>query len=209
MAWWPCGDKAAPTTPPIQGYSGDWMDPNAWVILYSPGMPNRPAPIAPRGWGFDFPVRPPGGSMNMIVLGLGKQISGTLSMDVEIQTTDDVEFAAADPAPEGQGAPCSVGFYLQRRNATMGADTPHHRWWGKPRLTLAQGRNLVAVKLAPTDDWSSVFGASATSVPHEFNAALAECDRLGLTFGGGFNFGHGVYLKRGAARFIARDFSTQ
>ena len=61
------------------------------------------------------------------------------------------------------------------------------------------------------DRWSSVLGKfgnyDAASLAG-FSAALQNVSSLGLTFGGGCFFGHGVNVSNGTARFILSEYSV-
>ena len=85
------------------------------------------------------------------------------------------------------------------------------RWWSEPTaFTLADGSQTMTIPLTP-DRWSSVFGKLGTYDEASlagFNAALENVSSLGLTFGGGCFFGHGVNVSNGTARFILLDYSV-
>ena len=83
------------------------------------------------------------------------------------------------------------------------------RWWSNPS----------AVVLAPTDGpvsltvplqgekWTAVNGMSGVQQPNGFAAALAHPANIGLTFGGGCFFGHGVFIDGGTATLTVTGFS--
>lgn len=85
------------------------------------------------------------------------------------------------------------------------------RWWSNPvAFELAPGTITVTVPLTP-DKWSDVnglFGNSSARVTQGFVGALQKANLIGMTFGGGCFFGHGVDVKDGAARFEVLSFST-
>ena len=53
-----------------------------------------------------------------------------------------------------------------------------------------------------------MFGHKGSSLIQGFQAAAADVQAIGLTFGGCF-FGHGAYVASGSARFIMTGFSVQ
>ena len=63
-------------------------------------------------------------------------------------------------------------------------------------IELAEGQHTVAVPLKP-NQWSSVFGKKGDSARTEFDAALGDVEHLGISFGGGCFFGHGVNVSGG------------
>jgi hypothetical protein len=90
-------------------------------------------------------------------------------------------------------------FFWPNRNGEGEFD----RWWSNPAAyVLAPGQRALTVPLS-ADRWSSVFGkmgnvnAGATA---GFIRATGSVTRLGLTFGGGCFFGHGVAAQGGTAR---------
>jgi len=60
--------------------------------------------------------------------------------------------------------------------------------------------------------WSSVLGKKGTDsavATQGFEAALADLGNVGMTFGGGCFFGHGVFVTGGTARFIATGYAVR
>jgi hypothetical protein len=93
-----------------------------------------------------------------------------------------------------------------------GGDGEFDRWWSNPRtynLTVG-GTVTLTIPLRP-HDWSSVFGKvgdqDATTMAG-FEQALKNANHLGMTFGGGCFFGHGVNVSGGTAQFKILTFST-
>ncbi len=71
---------------------------------------------------------------------------------------------------------------------------------------LATGQHSITVPLTP-DQWSSVLGKKGSAAPLEFAEALRGVDKVGMTFGGGCFFGHGVNVSGGEATFTLKDFA--
>jgi hypothetical protein len=86
------------------------------------------------------------------------------------------------------------------------------RWWSNPvAYKLEAGSITLTIPLTP-DRWSSVFGKFGNSSPEAlagFQTALQNVTGLGLTFGGGCFFGHGVYINEGTARFTLTHYEVQ
>lgn len=86
------------------------------------------------------------------------------------------------------------------------------RWWSNPvTYTLAAGSAVLDVPLSP-ESWSSVFGKFGTydaASLEGFLSALSHVSSLGVTFGGGCFFGHGVYVTDGIARFILTSYQVR
>lgn len=86
----------------------------------------------------------------------------------------------------------------------------YYRWWSNPIAYDLTTGGLVTVTTALTpDQWSSVqgqFGNANTHATNGFNKALANVGLLGITFGGGCFFGHGVDVLNGTATFALISF---
>jgi hypothetical protein len=54
-----------------------------------------------------------------------------------------------------------------------------------------------------------VFGKSGEANPAAFAAAMADLGNVGLTFGGGCFFGHGVRIMNGSATFTLERFEVR
>ena len=75
-------------------------------------------------------------------------------------------------------------------------------WQG--RTPVAEPPTVPEAQAAAPDQWSSVFGkfGNAHAVAEAgFKSATQNVSRLGLTFGGGCFFGHGVNVRGGSATF--------
>jgi hypothetical protein len=87
------------------------------------------------------------------------------------------------------------------------------RWWAidPAKYTLAEGSTTIIVQLTP-DQWSGVNGERADSSAQAlqwWGAALQNVSSLGLTFGGGSFFGHGVNQSGGTAKFVLTNVQVQ
>jgi hypothetical protein len=76
---------------------------------------------------------------------------------------------------------------------------------------LAAGTATIRVPLT-ADAWSSVngmLGNADSTVKFAFDRALLNVSRLGLTFGGGCSFGHGINVRGGAATFALTGYAIE
>lgn len=128
------------------------------------------------------------------------QIGDLITIQGHVDTTPDAVFEFF-PDNTGTMPPC-FHIFLEG-NAFLSPD-PLDRWWFNPALVaLAPGPFSLSVVVDPSK-WSSTFGAfadqDADTLAH-FERALAAPERIGLTFGGGSFFGHGVRMAQGSAVF--------
>jgi hypothetical protein len=84
--------------------------------------------------------------------------------------------------------------------------------WSNPiAQPLAVGRRTLTVPVAPSQ-WSSVLGkvGNVDGVARAgFESAVRNVSSLGLTFGGGCFFGHGVNVQGGTARFVLVNYEIR
>jgi hypothetical protein len=189
------------------------MQADAWDFWFSPGMPEHPTQTV-EGWEFTFPryegplpCRTPVAHDCPRVEYLTTQ-AGPLSLGQSIAMT-----VAISGSPEFRyklehantcDTPASVRLLIQRRDDDLTKE--FHRWWSNPQaILLAEGQHTITVPLTP-DQWSSVFGRKGGAAGGEFANALREAERIGMTFGGGCFFGHGVNVSGGEATFTMKDF---
>jgi hypothetical protein len=97
----------------------------------------------------------------------------------------------------------SVRFILQKRRDNL--DSANGRFWSNPgSVVLANGRYTLSVPLI-SNYWTNVDGQRSE---RGFSSVLGKLGHVGITFGGGCFFGHGVNLERGTAKFIMRGFKV-
>lgn len=177
--------------------------PAAWVASYSAGVKILPA-TAGTGWYFDFPAPP--GHVNYVMVPYHANKAHTrLTIKYRIRTISGTPvFNSLDPYPPGLAPNCRP--MLERSGDTLSASQEFYRWWSNPgSIILAPSIGQLTVLLTP-DEWSSVFGKFGTAAPASFDAALKDLMGVGLTFGGGEAFGHGVNVSGGTARFELIDY---
>jgi len=156
---------------------------------------------------FDFPSI---GSINYLYTSQPPQImSGAIEVSLSVAASGPVVFDFMTAANNTCAAPASVRpFFWAHQNGSGEFD----RWWSNGIVyDLAPGSTTLTVPLAP-DRWSSVFGKTGTAdaaARAGFTSATAHVSSLGLTFGGGCFFGHGVFTAGGRARFALASYLVQ
>ena len=194
---------AAPSGPPtlltVPLQSG------AWDTISDP----QPFPIGNDAASlvFDFPTS---GSMHYLFTpSTLSALRGTLVVTLQVATSGPVLFESLDPQSASCAIPSSVRpFFWSNGNG----NGPYDRWWSNPRAyVLAPGSATVAVPLQ-AEHWSSVngrFGNADGETRFGFEKALLNVTRLGLTFGGGCSFGHGIRISGGSARFTLSEYAIR
>lgn len=104
-----------------------------------------------------------------------------------------------EPANHGS-EPAAFHIYFQRRgdNWTGKNQTEFFRWWSNPgKVVIKPGPFTLTVPLR-YGKWSSVQGYKTTGAALQgFRAAMANPGKIGMTFGGGWFFGHGLNVRGG------------
>jgi len=182
-----CNDEGSPTVPAATL--------SYWKIAYSPNMPAQM--FGTEGnWYFDFPNQ--NGVHYVYKAAPTVRVGQTITMHFAIT-------GKGDFVPTEGTAAARVRLFLQQRGDTLTAQEPYKRWWSVTYVELHEGEFTLTASLSP-DQWTSVFGQRGAQVPNEFSAAISQLANVGFTFGGTFA-GHGVYVTRGNARFILRQYS--
>ena len=178
---------------------------SAWQTISEP----QPFPLANDGAALTFTF-PSNGSMNYLFTPVSiPNLHGTLSITVRITTSGPVVFNSLDPQTGACTIPSSVRPLIWANN---NGDGEFDRWWSNPRsITLAAGTNTLNVPLT-ADAWSSVNGKFANAdgpTTVAFGHALLNVSRLGVTFGGGCSFGHGISVSNGTATFAITEYAVR
>ena len=190
---------------------------SAWNIRYSAGLPAHPSPLAGMsGWWVNLPVAP--GSLNYLTTPY------TTPMPQDKSVTFTAQIVAMDGTPVFNfmlepwntcDYPAHVRAYFEQQapkgcpDATYTCAPATARWWANPiAVELAVGVVTVTVPLTP-EQWSDAEGEIGSAQLAGFAAALGHPAAIGLTFGGGCFFGHGVNVSGGTARFILSNYVVQ
>jgi len=134
-------------------------------------------------------------------------LRGTLIVTLQVATTGAVTFVPLDTS--FCNLPPSVRPFLWANDNGNGN---FDRWWSNPRaFALAAGATTISVPLR-AENWSSVdgrYGSADAATRFGFEKALLNVTRLGVTFGGGCSFGHGIRVSGGAATFTLTEYSVR
>jgi hypothetical protein len=180
-----------------------------WSFYASTGVPNRPSTLTSgSGWQFLMPsytsTTPCYNSNKCYRVGyVYTPYTNPLPAGHSITMT--VNIVSSNPSPtwgyqteSGNTCttPANVRLFIEEAGDQKFASQPYYRWWSNPTTVYLQpGTQSITVPIDPSL-WSSVFGefgngsAAATA---GFQQAINNVGNVGMTFGGGCFFGHGVY----------------
>lgn len=109
--------------------------------------------------------------------------------------------------PDACGAPANTRLYF----STNGPFAYTNFWWSNPAsmaLTSPGGGTVTAnVEPAEWSDWNGQRGTVDPATTAAFEAAAADPDLIGLSFGGGCFFQNGVGMSAGSATFRLMTFT--
>ncbi len=193
--------------------AGISLSPSAWSVRYSSGV-TLSALSGMAGWSFLFPTG--SGHVNYLTTPTSKPLTGSLTFTAQVIVTSGVpRFLAAPEVGNTCDTPASVRAYVEQVYDARG---PGHdiiyapatyRWWSNPiALQLSEGVATVTTPIDPSQ-WSDTDGHLGTDELVGFQDAMAHPAAVGLTFGSGCFFGHGVVVSGGTARFVLTNFQVQ
>jgi hypothetical protein len=159
-----------------------------WQIAHSVGMPKRITD------GFDFPMQGRG-EVHYVTSKINGPITGALTLTYSIEASPGTVFSACDG-----GTPGRLAMHFQRKGDDWSARGAYagYRWYSRSRPLLVPGAHTITVPL-DFEHWGAVLVSGMTRPL--FDAAKSRPARIGFTFGGTSNAGHGVHLLAGSARF--------
>ena len=143
-----------------------------------------------------------------------KTTSAVMTMDIQVIADVSTLFTAVFDStnictPENP----AVRLFFAKKNWIRGGD--YARWWANPinpaymgSYVLANGLVTLSVPFDPAQ-WTSVMGVRGSDNVAEFTKAIANINEVGVTFGGGCFFGHGVAVTNGTATFKVTRFEVQ
>lgn len=200
---------------PVKPAPGISLQAKAWTVTIGRGTPQHPTPVG-TGWFLDIPqlvgdisacnatLSCP--SLNYVTTtapDLSAKSLLTLSVQVAVTGASTIYYQT-EPW-NTCGGPATVRFLLQAPNDWS---TDFGRWWSNLlHLDLVEGFGQLNVPLTP-DQWTSVYGTRASDSAAALSAFHTRLRGgwIGLTFGGGCFFGHGVVVGGGTARFTLLQF---
>ena len=199
------GSSTSPTSPQTTGLS---LAPSSWAIF-------NPAPpiYAESGGGlaFDFGYNAGAGSAGYLYnTSPPRVLAGRISVSFTVKTTGAPVFNFQTESVNTCPGTANVRPFLQAHNDWAGE---FGRWWADPdSASLASGSTTLAIPLT-ADRWTSVYGKRGNqdaATTAAFADALANVTSLGVTFGGGCFFGHGVFVNRatGTAQFVLTNYAV-
>jgi hypothetical protein len=185
-------------------------------------MPSRPTAGGSGAWYFDFPtdsnypacISNPNvncNSVNYVTNSYSGSATHSVTITFQILTTGVPTFNyVMETDNTCTSTPATVRLFLERRNDDLSQE--FYRWWANPTvydLQATSGDVTMTVPFTP-DQWSSVYGKlgsqDATTLAG-FQDALSNLGHVGMTFGGGCFFGHGVNISGGTARFALISYT--
>ena len=110
----------------------------------------------------------------------------------------------------GVGYPGTVRLYIQRAGDNMSGSGEYqqYRYWSKLSYKeLTSGTFNISESLQDPSKWSDVYGKSGSDYPDRFTATVSNAEKVGVTFGGGCFYGHGVFVSGGTAKFTINSFN--
>jgi len=185
-----------------------------WAFANSPNMPANPSNIAGGGIQLTFPnVDGPN-----YLLAVPKSIvpTSSISADVSVQITGNPTFDYRTAPNNTCISPAKAHLFIQRAgdNYSGAGSYEFYRYWNNTEqgaYVLAGGSATISGDLTNLSDWIDVDGVIAEKNPLAFKAALSDLGYVGITFGGGCFYGHGVFVdpKTGTATFTVSRFSLR
>lgn len=99
-------------------------------------------------------------------------------------------------------SPARVSFIIQHEDDDM--QRANGRFWAKSRVVLNHGTHLLYAKM-DRKNFINVYGKTPTD--SAWKSMLNNPGRVGVTFGGGCFYGHGVNVSGGTATFQLKRFT--
>lgn len=194
-----------PPPPPFVPYpSPIWSDGGMYgngvqILTNSAGQAYFTFPTAP--YGINYLTR----AINGIATP-GKGISMTFTVSAPAGAVFDYRTNPNNTC--GKGYPGTVRLFIDR--AGDDGQAQHYRYWSAPGFSaLAPGQFTITANWDPTL-WTDVYGAKGSDFPSDFAAAISNMAQVGMTFGGGCFYGHGVFNSgAGPAVFTINSFTVQ
>lgn len=188
--------------------TGISLDPRVWDVRYSSGV-RLSSP-----WSFLFPSAP--GTVNYVTTKYVAPMSQAQSISFSVRVDAIAGSPSFDYGLGVGGNNCvvlaTVRAYIEATvpkgcpDATYTCAPDSARQWSNPiAIELALGTFTATTPLT-LDQWSDAAGVRGVDNLSGFSATLSHPGMIGMTFGGGCFFGHGVNVSGGTARLSLLDF---
>jgi hypothetical protein len=182
------------------------LNPSDWQVLAAGPFhltANNP------GWSFSFPTFP--NSINYLYTSFTSSLLAhsmlTFTANVTITSTTPVIFDYMTEPFNTCIAPATARAIVMSTDPFGSSE--FSRFWSNPiafELDDNNGGQLTVITPLTPDEWSDVNGQFNSS---GWNATFSNPGYVGLTFGGGCFFGHGVGVLGGSATFSLMNYSVQ
>lgn len=163
----------------------------------------RPTPGAPRPSNHGATLVQPIGAVNYLfqVQNRACRTDQTVELTGAIRTVSGAPtFTVADPTDDPNGLP--PNFRLIWLAYALGDPRPTARYWCDAYVVLGPDKKFsLSVPLDPAR-WSHVNGQRGSEDVGAFTDALRHGVGVGITFGGGYFYGHGVHVRGGRADLV-------
>lgn len=173
---------------------------NQWKSYASVSLRNE----ASGGFSFVFPGTPDAAIGYLWTSRGPRVLAGTLTMRLRVETIGFPTFRYDTEPSNTCDSPASVRPFFGRYEQRVKKLEYANRWW--PRDAYAElwaGDVVVTVPLDATRAvWVPAFGWQS------FEADRQDVDLLGLSFGGGCFYSHGVYVVGGSATFTVVEIDV-
>lgn len=166
-----------------------------WQVAY--GMPSRPNFEPGLACSFSAPLAP--GSIHYLTVPTKAKLAGSVGLTMTIEQEPGTVWQRKPEAGNTGTHPPSARIYLERRGMKLSLDPKQqfHRLWSCNHwVELKPGTFSISVPLV-VENWLGVLGKKDAA---GLAGMLANLSRIGVTFGGGSFYGHGVQLASGSAR---------
>jgi hypothetical protein len=189
------------------------MNPQAWLIAYSSGMPPQPTAQPGGGWYFDFPTDP--NSVHYVLAAVNMAAFSYVDATILVTTTQSPVFVYNLQPDNTCIYPAHVRFLLQEDGDDLSGmnGKQYFRWFSNSAAyQLASGPANLRASLTDLSQWTSVFGEKANAsaaAAAGFKQAIANLGNVGFSFGGGCFYGHGVRVSGGGARFAVTSYTVK
>lgn len=180
----------------------------------SAGMPKHPT-ATPTGWKLDMPV--PSNPQTTDANAADKHVhsvtfncgSLTGKTAVRVRGRWDIPAGVELKPWTGPGAPTVMIVWIQRKGDDWSAanEFQHYRWYAGLAVMspIVAGEFDLTIPLAGAG-WTDTMGATQSEYPAEFKAALDNCASVGIGFGGGTGYMHGLFATGPGAALNIEQF---